>query len=73
MASASIRTSVILALIVAVAFVHFDYKWYMAALASILVAILFPTFSAMVVMGATAWNNRKSLRAVWRAKKQQTK
>ncbi|SRR6266404_2878177 len=73
MASASIKTSAVLALIVAVTFVHFDYKWYMAALASILVAILFPAFSAIVVMGATAWSNRKNLRAEWRMKKQHTK
>jgi hypothetical protein len=72
MASASIKTSVVLALIVAVVFLHFDYKWYMAVVASILVAILFPAFSAIVVMGATAWSNRKNLRAEWRIRKQQT-
>jgi hypothetical protein len=73
MASASIKTSIVLALIVAVTFIHFDYKWYTAAIASILVAILFPAFSAIVVMGATAWSNRKNLKAEWRIKKQQTK
>jgi hypothetical protein len=73
MASASIKTSVILASVIAVTFTHFDYKWYTTAAASILVAILFPAFAAIVVMGATAWSNRKNLRAEWRAKKQQTK
>jgi hypothetical protein len=73
MASASIKTSVVVALIVAVTFAHFDYRWYATAIATILVAILFPVFSAIVVMGATAWSNRKNLRAEWRIKKQQTK
>lgn len=66
--AASLKTGLVLAIVVAVTLAHFHYSWYVTVFASILLVLGFLPFTLVTVVAATTWSNRKNLKA-WRGAK----